>query len=68
MIQGQMFVGAAVAPGVVLGRLGGTPYDIVGGVAPEPPRPIPFTPPPPIVLGAPDPIPGGPPLYPPPAR
>jgi hypothetical protein len=54
-IHGQVFVGTRMGPGVVAGTLGGAPYNIFGGVSPEPPAPIPFLPPPPTILAAPSP-------------
>jgi hypothetical protein len=40
LVNGQAFVGRNYAPGTIVGTLGGAPYGVQGGVAPEPPDPL----------------------------
>lgn len=56
MVGGQVFSGSDLGNGVIVGTLGGLPYNVVGGFVPAPHEAVPFNPPPPIVLGEPPPL------------
>jgi hypothetical protein len=67
LVNGRQFVGRNIGPGMVAGTLGGQPYAVQGGLAPEPPellKPPPQQYSPPPVL-APPPVPVPTPLRPP---